>query len=153
MKKITITTYKSFFGYHYKTKEECWKHEKIQHQVFEILSPLKRIPPELLTDWYNSGGYIQQDINVVKDVKDKFLLFLKTLINRRDFDNLYDATLKQENSGKYLGGIFYYLDNTDYRYLMSDIDKLICIDKDGKQYAKQFFMLNPNEREHKEIFI
>ena len=151
MKKITKITYETFFGYQYDTKKECMRHEKIMHTVTDILSPLKSIPEESSLDWYNNGGYIQQDINVVNNVRDTLLLYLKELINNREFDSLYERTILENNSGRDLFGVFYYLDWTEYRYLMTPVDRLVCIDKRGREYGKQFFMLNPNERKHKEI--
>jgi hypothetical protein len=151
MKKITKITYKSFFGYYYDSEEECWRHEKIMNDVLDILNSLKVIPDDLSLDWYNKGGFIQQDINVVNDVRSRFLLYLKELINKKPFQEHYANTIDSIKCGKDLLGIFYYLDWTDYRYLMTPIDRLVCTDKKGREYAKQFFMLNPKERKHKKL--
>ena len=83
MEKITKITYKSFFDYHYDTEEKCLRHEKIMSDVLDILKPLKVIPDELSLDWYNDGGYIQQDVDTFLDIRKKFLLYLKELIYRK----------------------------------------------------------------------
>jgi hypothetical protein len=154
MEKIVKITYKSFFGYHYETEEECLNHEKIMKDILEILKPLKPIPNgKLSRDWYNDGGYIQQDINIVKDVRSKILLYLKELFNNEDFNELFDKILNIKSGIELIRVLDFHLYYSKYVYLMEPFNRVVCTDENGKEYAKIYFIRNPKERKHKEIIF
>jgi hypothetical protein len=140
-----ILKYQAVDGVEHTTERECIDYELELHLIKDAFGKLKTTPKE--GEHYNmfqSGDYIQQDVEEVRKVR---FLVLKTLSRHTDHHKWISQTIEQDLFGLDLQGVGRLSDDVGIKFLKEGIYRLMSITKEGKEYNQPYYTRNPEPNE------
>lgn len=139
-----IIKYKAVDGVEHHTERECLDYELELNLIKDAFGKLKPTPKEREHyNMFNSGDYIQQDVEKVRKVR---FFVLKTLSRHTDHKWI-NQTIEQDLFGLDLQGVGRLSDDVGIKFLKEAIYRLMCITKEGKEYNQPYYTINPKLNE------
>jgi hypothetical protein len=135
---IQITKYKAVDGTEFYKEAECIKYEALIDEIDNVMRKLNPIPEMKDCDFANGHGFVQQ-------AKAAFLIVKIDILNiakrYTDHDWIQQTVDSDSVSLSYAGRI---IDEMP-RPLPRAWTRLMCIDKDYREWGQPYFALNPGE--------
>jgi len=134
----TIQQYKANDDKIFNSSEECIRYESILLEITNILSTLPKVD-NTNCSFSNGEGYIQHNLNIYNN--------LETLLVK-----LANKWFKPKETficfNYYLGRV---IDDSNMQCLNKLTNKLMCIDKQYREWGQPYFAINPTKGEQKQL--
>lgn len=134
-----ITKYKAVDGKEFLTEKECLDYEALIERVNTIMSGLKPLPKDEGCDFANGYSFVQQSKAAFKLVKLNLLNEIKKHINHKWVEQtMEDDDMHLLYVGRLVG-------DYDINPLSKALYRLMCIDKEYREWGQPYFANNPEE--------
>lgn len=134
-----ITKYKAVDEQEFSTEKECLDYEQLIERVNTIMAGLKPLPNEKGFDFGNGYYFVQQSKGAFKLVKLNLLNEIKKHINHK----WVEQTIEDETVHlSYVGRL---IDDWNIRPLNNAWNRLMCIDKEYREWGQPYFANNPEK--------
>jgi hypothetical protein len=134
-----IAKYRSVDGREFSTEKECLDYETLIDTVNTIMARLKPLPREDGCDFRNGHSFVQQSKAAFKLVKLNLLNEVKKHINHKWIrQTMEDETVHLSYVGRLI-------DDCNIPPLNNAWSRLMCIDKEYREWGQPYFANNPEE--------
>ena len=139
-----VTRYQANDGAVFVEKADCKAHESLTEDVAKIMSRLFPLPDDKGCKFANGGGYIQHDAETFKSVREGLLRLAQRECPHKWIDqSLADDTIDPSWAGRIIGDSSVPLDRAWRR--------IVCTDKQFREWGQPFFALNPDKGAQEEF--
>jgi hypothetical protein len=140
----TITKYEAKDGSEFSSESACLSYENRLNKADKIMSRLKPLPKDSHCDFANGGGYLQQDLALVKECAEDILELVKGCIGNSLYNEIKGKAFKAR-----FGIVGRYLCDGDH-----PANRAWCrlghIDNQGKEWGQGYYAINPSKGKQQE---
>lgn len=136
-----IIKYQADDGTIFPTKELCIKHEYICKILDVYMSKLPALPTDDDCSFANGQGYIQHNLDDVREVQNLIVKFAGDYAEHTAIDNVIKNGVTDSN----IHTVTFVINNYTPTPFMGVWTRFMCIDKSGREWGQPYFALNPDK--------